>query len=752
MKNKIISFLLFAISLLLSSCSKQEFDEYYARPDDLEDPIFQVLEARGNFTNLLQVIEKAGYKDILSKAGYWTMFAPNDQAFNNFFQENPEFSSLGDIDSVAASKIVKYALVYNAFRTDHIADFQGPLGWEPDMAYKRRTAYYTGFTREMVNGQEIVTIASNRNNDGNANYYIEGDNNNKYIPYFYEEYMQLNRLSAADYNYFFPNEPYTGFNVIDGTVITEDIIAENGVIDEVSKVSLPLQNIDQYLGGKPEYSLFKSILDNNLVSYVQNDEATQTYKTYTGNSEDVYVKVYDPALGFSPNNENYLKESDNDAQADGFTMFVPQNEALQKFIDEILLKHYSSINALPKYVFEDFVNAHMWKNTVWPSKFASSTNILEEEARFNENTDVVDPQVLSNGLFYGTNIIQKSNIFYSVYTSAYLDPDYTLMTRALNEPDGYKNIISNIGRNYTLFLMSDEVLQDLGYGYNLDRQEWTYTSPVTNTTVAGSIARARILRILYNHIVQTPNGELDDLSGTGIFRSGDNEIPGEYIKYDNNQVYAAGNEALENVVNITGYEDQENGRVYYTDNLLEFSEEPPAQDLKELAIGHDTIVLEDSPFEYFYRYLENTSIYDRGTNAIRGVDLGTKYTFLVPSNDAIRQAVEDGVLPGTETETGMEPNFNPSDIAEKEMVEKFILYHILDTRTIAADGFISGLIGTLLKDDFGEAAYIRVVNEPGSLELVDENNRSAMLIPEYSNNLADRSLIHLIDNYLLYND
>lgn len=754
MKTGLHTFLLSLLLFGLIGCNKEEFDEYYARPESLEDPVYQILESRGNFTNLTTLIDRAGYKNILSNAGYWTMFAPNDAAFEKFFQENAQIGSLSDIDSLTAQKIVKYALVYNAFRTDRIADFQSPVGWEPFMAFKRRTAYYDDFYTEMVDGREIVVAASNRNNDGSGNYYVASDNN-KYIPYFHENFMSAQNLSAADYNFFFPDQTYSGFNVIDGEVVNEDIITENGIVHEVSEVSLPLLNIDQYIRANEEYSLFESVLEDYLTEYVMSEEATRVYRTSTGGSEEVYVKVYAPELAFSPSNENFLKLSDNDAQADGYTMFVPQNEPFQKFIDEVLLEHYPSLSSLPRYVFVDLVNAHMWQSTVWPTRFTSNVNFLEEEPRFDLDTEIVDPQVLSNGFFYGTNAVQQSNVFFSVFTSAYLDPDYSLMTRALNDPDGYRRIISEVGRNFTLFMMSDEVLQELGYGYDTAREEWTYTSPETGQTNTGTFAKSRIMRILYNHIAYTPNGELDDLSGSGIFRSGDTDIPGEYIRYENNQVFAAGNEDLGNVVNITGYEDQPNGRVYFTDNLLQFSEEPLAFDIRELAgrgQGEDGEDIE-TPFSDFYRFFENASIFDPSTGSIRGVDLGTSYTFLVPDNEAIQQAVDDGVLPGTVAEDGsIEPNFNPGTLAQRTMVDQFILYHILETRTVAPDGLESGLIATALNDEFGETVYVNVMNETGSLRIEDDNSRIAEVVLAESNNLADRALIHLIDNYLLYNE
>lgn len=744
--KRTLKILLFFISvvLLVSGCRKKEFDEYYGRPDWLADPIYQQLTAHKNFTNLLSVIDKAGYKDILSKSGYWTMFAPNDAAFQKFFKEKG-ISGIEAVDSTLAQKIVKYALVYNAFKTDHIADYQSSAGWMPNLAYKRRTAYYDGFYKETVNGKEMVVIASNRNNDAAGNFYVPGDNNNKYVPYFHDKFIQAQNLSASDYNYFYPNQSYTGFNFIGGKVEQADIIAENGVIHEVSEVSLPLPNFDQYLAANPQYSLFKSILDKYLVQYIKNESATKTYQILTGKSDDVYVKVYDPALAFSPNNENYLKQMDNDGQSDGYSMFVPTNEVLQKFIDDVLLENYTSLDQLPKYVLVDFINAHMWQNTVWPSKFKASINFLQEEARFNNTTDIVDKKILSNGIFYGTNKVQASNVFYTVYTKPYLDPKYTLMTRALNEGDGYKGIISNPNRKFTLFMMSDDVLKSLGYSYNITRSEWNYMSPDSNV-IAGSLAKSRLLRILYNHIVLTPAGELNNLSGSGIIRSGDRDIAGEYIKYDNNKVFAAGNEDLGNVVNITGYKDVPNGRVYYTDNILQFSEQFVGKQLKKLADESG------SEFSNFYKYLEHSSLYDKTAGSIKGVSLGTSYTFLIPDNAAILAAVNDGVLPGTGTAPAKVPNFAPTTLVEQDMVTKFLQYHILAKKTIGADGLETGPVETLFKNELGDVVFVNAINVPGLLKFEDANFRTVNIIPAQSNHLADRALIHLIDNYLLYKD
>src|SRR5690349_417775 len=87
MTNKLKVLLCFLSVLVLTNC-KDKFDEYYERPEWLEAPIYQQLESKGNFKHFLGAIEKAGYKNTLSAAGYWTVFAPTDAAFEQYFAHN----------------------------------------------------------------------------------------------------------------------------------------------------------------------------------------------------------------------------------------------------------------------------------------------------------------------------------------------------------------------------------------------------------------------------------------------------------------------------------------------------------------------------------------------------------------------------------------------------------------------------------------------------------------------------------------
>jgi uncharacterized surface protein with fasciclin (FAS1) repeats len=721
--------LLFFLSLFVLTNCQDKFDEYYERPDWLAAPIYQQLESRGNFTHFLAIIDKAGYKQTLSTAGYWTIFAPTDEAFQKYFQEN-SISDVQEIDEATARKIVGYALVYNSFTQERLADYQAPTGWLPSNAFRRRTAYYTGVYTGVANGAPAKLIDANRN--GN---YVFGDNNNKYIPYFTDEYFSAKNLSAEDYNFFFPNTPFSGFNVAGASVVQKDIAAENGTIHVVDKVIVALPNMDQYLSSKPEYSEFRNLLDKygQVNPLVMNQQATDRNRVLTGSSDPVYVKLFRPSLAFSPNNENYLKQSDNDGQNESWSMFVPTNEVLTNYINTVLLEHYNSLDEMDPQIIYDFINSHLWQNAVWPSKFATP-NFVGEPARFDRNSNIVEAKVLSNGMFYGTNKVQQSDAFHSVFGKAYLDPKYSLMTRLLQRELRYS--VSNPNTRFTMFMISDEVLQQAGYTFDVVNNTYEYNNSSTQ-------AIERLTRLLNLHIALSRNDEFNDLSGEGIVET----YGGEFVRYKNGRVIAAGNTDLDEEVAVTATKNASNGLVHYLGEPLRFPENK--------SLGFYIRDLGDAstkPYFKFYEYLKNSAVFTAATGDIAGVLPGAFYTAFIPTNVAMDAAVAAGLLPA---------NVKPSDPVEKEMVEKFIQYHILSKKTIAANGNAveSGSFETVYKTIEGTVTTLNVQVTPGpigkfsALTVTDMNGRTANLVPGANSNvLANRALIHQIDTYLNYNN
>lgn len=754
---------LLCLIVIFGGCRKKAFDDYYGRPSNLQPPIYQVLQARGNFTTLLAVIDKSGYKATLSAAGYWTFFAPNDAAFQKYFTANN--TSLDKIDSVTARKIVTYSLVFNAFQTDHIADYQSSKGWVPTSAFKRRTAYYDGFMFGAgPDGASGVYVSENRN----AGAYVYGDNNNKYIPYFFSTFMTAAGLTATDYNYFFPSSTYTGFNVAGAAVVNKDILAENGVIHEIDQVVTPLPSIEQKLASNSQYSVFKSIYEQFMVTYSSDVNYTRLYATNTNKSSTVYVKKYGVNLTYALGNESFVKLEDNDGQKDGYTLFAPTDAALVPYINNTILEFYvpdatqrtqakllANMAILPSTIVADLLNAHMFPTTVWPSKFASLGNANGEPPRFNTTTDIVEKQFGSNGLFYGVNKVQQANVFSTVYARAYLDPNYSIMTRLLDL--FAKAQTTSPSLKYTVFMLSDAQLRALGYDYNT--ASGAYTQTVNGVTTSGGTPQGFLQSILNINIVPTPNGELDDLSGNGIAES----LGGEYIRWNNNKVSSAGTVEKNLTLTVSGSRTYSNGKIYYlSGGILDLANNTIAADI---AANAGTSAAQ-GPYYDFYQYLINSGAYNPGGAELLNVQLGANYTVFVPTQAAMKQAVVDGYLPGTTTGTGAAKVFasftyNPSSSTDKDLVTRFIQYHILNGISIAPDGKkgVNGVsFPTLLKNVAGDALTLVTFNQPGNLTIRDSQARTIGLtapnntsyFPATSNYLGNRVLLHQINGYLRY--
>ena len=640
--------------------------------------------------------------------------------------------------------MVQYMLIYNKFSDSTLDDYQASennTGWTYDAAFRRRTAYYTGFYKDTSTLGPVVAIADNRNNVSTSltGNYISSDYNNKYITYFKNDYFAAAGLTAADYNYFFPQSTYSGFNVLGAKVVTPNIDAENGMIHEIDKVIDPLPSIDEYLKTNPNYSSFWKILNrlntNNTVQYIYNEDATQRYQILSRSSDKVYVKAYSALLSYAPNNENFLKLGDNDGQKDCWTMFAPTNSVVDAYVKNTLLRYYPSLDSVPLEIITDFLNAHMFPTAVWPSKFSMTVNGFSEPARFDASADVVDRKVLSNGFFYGTNKVEEADIFSTVFSEAFLNPKYTFMAR-LFESSGLNLLIGKSNIPVNIILIPDAVFAAAGYTYNASSDEFKY-----NGSTNGVPDRLeRIVRTcVYFGNYKTAT---ESLSGSGIVKSGDADNEGEYIKFDNNDILTSGLEDAGLVAHVDSFKTAVNGKVYFVDQVLSYSDNGVGYQLAKLAPDAS------SEFYYFWQLLKNSSIFNVSTNEVIG---NTGYsTLFVPDNEAIRQAVIDGYLPGNAV-TG-EPKVNSTNVNDMELVRKFLQYHILASHTAVVDGNTDpAMYDTDLKSDLGVTYQIRVQNDKNAMTLTDDYGRTSHVIVAQSNNLANRCVIQLMDNYLKYN-
>lgn len=713
---------------LFFSCRKDEFDKFYGRPAGLSKPIYQQLDSMGNFKSFLVCIDKSGYKQTLSAAGSWTIFAPTDEAFAVYLQESG-VNNVSALDDETAKSIVRYSMIYDGEKLNKLNDFFSNKGFIPGLAFRRKTLYYDFVEDEQNNsGKAIKIIGSNRNGT-----YLSTDFNNKNIPFYFTSYMSLRNLGASDYNSLYPNSNYTGLNVGGANILANknDIPAENGVIHVVDKVLTPPKNIDQYLRGNPDYTEFRNILQK-FVTYSYNSDVTHKYQVLTGKTDSVFTKLYQLNLAFSPNNENYLREDPNDAQTNNYSITVPTNKAVRDYAQKVLLKYYprgttlSDLYQLNGDILKDYINGHMYTTQLWPSKFSLEATALNESTKLNKATDINEIKNLSNGVFYGVKASQRPNVFETVYGNLYLDPKFSIMRRAI-ELEGYNLTLKIPTLRYVFILISDKVLGAMGFSYD----SYFPAAPIRYNGLDG---RVTLRRIMQQHIIPIGNRPVPDFSGEGILES----YNGEYIKYKSNRLISAGtldsvDVAKRSIAIDSSYAGASNGLVLYSKGVLSFSGKTIGQRLLDLGANLTT-----SPYNKFYTYLLADNIdYTSATGEISGVSLGLNYTLFIPNNAAMTAAVTAGLLPAT-----------PSSDVDK--VSKFIKYHIIKN-AIAIDGLKNGTYETLFKDADGVINTITVSNNSKTgLSVKGNKGNTATTDLINSNVLSDRKLIHSINTFLDY--
>lgn len=299
-------------------------------------------------------------------------------------------------------------------------------------------------------------------------------------------------------------------------------------------------------------------------------------------------------------------------------------------------------------------------------------------------------------------------------------------------------------------MMPDVSINAAYYGWSTQRNSWMYF-PALPAVDYTTNARDRLYRILQTSVSQ-PTINLTDLSGQGIIEM----YNGEYVKYNGNKIYASGNIDNGNYLVPDSSKTLINGTVYYTHEvippvpatnkstggLLTFTENQIGFHINALAVA------DAANFGSFNSFLINSSMWTAATLSIVGTTAGSFYTILIPNNAAIVNAVKLGLLPGNVI-TGV-PNFVPTVAADKDLVTRFLSYHILNKYTVVPDGVKNGAFATLLTNSTGDPTYITIINQLNSMELRDAFNNSAMVVLLKSNNLSNRTVIHSIDKVLKY--
>lgn len=437
---KLLFVVLFGFSCF--SC-QSEREEYYERPAWLEETLYDQLKSSGNYNEYLKCLDRTGYGEILSRSGSYTIFAPTDEAFMEFYSQN-SMDGIEDMPIDKCRELVEYLMLNYAYSKSQLLEWSSfEYNWRNDSrAFKKRTLlkrYYRADDKK---------IASER----------------KYIPLFSNQYFDYRTASTSGmsydkgcYEYFYPGVEWEGMNLDGARFVETEVPAENGFFYGIDRVITPLDNLMESIANGDSFSEFNSIM-NLFVAYTESPSET----ALAGGGETVYKRRLSLVANLFAEE---LMGSDH-SSFNVFALAAPNNQAFNDYVaNRVFSRGYTSKEQVPLVTWEYILNAHIKLAgagaSYYPVDLKKETSQWAEIDYFS-GSDVFYKKFTSNGPLYGISRVLESPVIKSVVSKAFFDPDYSMFINAM-EVSGNLSLMGI--DEYTVVGLKNEVFEQAGYSF-----------------------------------------------------------------------------------------------------------------------------------------------------------------------------------------------------------------------------------------------------------------------------------------------
>lgn len=695
-------FYLIVVILFVTSCEEYiDNDDIYDRPDWLAGKLYSQLIEQENISIFAECLELTGYDTIINTSGCYTVFAPDDDAFETYLA-NIGYSSVEEIPVDELTRMVKYHIIQNPWSFEQLQSLD-IYGWidstdetnDEAKGYKRETILRESNKKHGIiyESSSIIRIVDTTES---SYYRIHNTDSRKYAPVFYDDYFEIYDLNSDDYEYYFDREFEPGeVFYMGGKITEEDIFAENGFIHIIDKVNKPLYNAYEILRDEDNEYSYKSFLDlvNYFPEFTYDEDATNDQ---TGAEEGAEVdSLFDityPDLTFNILNEETTAPSgDVDFSVIRYHhgMIAPTDEAFETFENKYFVgtNMWGSIEESPIHIKRIVVNTHMSTYPVYPSYFDDEIyNGEGDYVSFDEST-VIQKQYSSNCTFIGVNQMIDPRAFISVTGPVYLNRGYQVSMYAIE----YAELLAALkrkGKEYMLFVEPDSKMsQDSSLIYN--SSEETFAAYIISTGVKKRVSfnEADVRLLLLNHIgTSIPTGNcrkefIENLAGNYIIV--DNET-GIYSGTQSTSVGYNGSTSID-IIPTQISTDADNGVTYSIDSWFSFT-------------ANTMYVKISASFPDFMELLQKADLTNDNTYELTFTSDNVDYTVFIPSDEALEACQAD-------TLTG-------------DNLEDFLLMHFIQGDMIFTDGKMSaGYYETACIDDEQSTTYTTVYRkvyiEPG---------------------------------------
>ena len=804
-----------ALGLLVGTSVLQgckDDDVLTGQPSWLGNSIYERLEEDGQYKTMLRLIDDLGQHEVLSHTGSKTLFAANDSAFQVWFAKNNWGVSSYERLSLAQKKLLlNNSMVNNAYLIELLSNGR-PEGEDNHPAEGRTmrrataTSVYDSVQfmkpSQMPNRPVWDYFRNVNNGRGIA---IVKDATSAPMIHFLPAFMNINKMTNTDLDVLTNHQANDIKEAwVNGKKITErDITCKNGYIQKVGGVIEASPNMAEIIHQHPQMSKWAELMDRFCAPF-HDDAVTKEYNRLYNTEDSAYVLHYYSELSangrapqdndgsydmspsgdkvrellkFDPGWNQYISASgDAIMNYDAGAMFVPTNEAIEKWWDEggkDLQTEYGDLENVPDETIASLINVNMRDvfTDAIPSKFDKVLNDAKVEMGIT-TADVDSCFMGCNGVVYLTNRVFTPAAFAAVSYPALAHPTVMNIIYGAIKQYNFLPFLLSMDSRYSLILPTNDAMMwyiDPGsYGSEKDGMEavqvlkfkyddtrkatriYRYDAIVdekgeitlditSETEETTSDVKNDCLRRLVDQLIIV--GDIED--GHEFYKSKSGTPMRVTRTSDGSIAFAGGWQMDHNKLLPVNSEDvyiKENGKSYVLNGQMPLTTD---KSIYLTLDGRDEFslfmeLMDNDGADLMSNALvyssNNTTYYagmgKKGSKNLKLLD-NYNYTIYAPTNNSIQELIDKGLLPTWEDyEAQTEEIWGSEDAAEqakgiiKNIIVSFLRYHIQDHAIMIGmapeNGKYENTFETMRRNlETGRFYPVTVNNSPGQMWVQD---------------------------------
>ncbi len=635
---------------LIVSCDPTQLQENkYERPDWLAGKVYTQLQDQPDLSTFTHCVELTGYDTIIDRSGTYSVFAPNNKAFDTWLSEKG-YASVESVPEEELQRLVRFHIVQGPWSKLQLQSLD-VWGWidtldinnDEPRGYKRETLLLEedrklGVTYTDDNKIKIVDTLDS------PWYRVQVSDARKYIPIFYQDYFSIYDLSPADYAFYY-DRPFEASDMYyaGGKLIGEEIFAENGFVYQIDRVINPTRNAYELIedkNGEESYALFLDLVDH-FPEFNYNAKLTFDQPgAEEGLQVDSLFDLTFPQLAFDLLNEATTPPRGTYGLPSNVTIryhhgvAAPTDAALAQLEQDFLsgAGRWGSLEKAPRHIKRIVANTHLSSNPIYPTDFVKGFLNGENDRVYIDESDIVQKEYGSNATFLGLSKAIVPKAFSSVTGPVYLEKGFSFSMYAIEEA-GLLAALKRADKNYMFFVENDlDCLADssLLYDYHAESFHLYQGSGVDATLENLSVGDLRTL--ILNHVgSRNPFGTcrkefVKNLAGNFLVV---NNETGEISGTAPTTVGYRGDQVVEEIPELIS-EDADNGSTYKVHNWFSFS-------------APNLYLLIKTNFPEFNRLLEKSGLGNPNENRFTFLNENENYTVFAPTDSALNAIGADAL-------------------------------------------------------------------------------------------------------------